>query len=224
MKEENYEQLKDTALAQGMTLFGVATIGNLKQNIAEISPGTTENLPFAISAGVKLSDKIIEDIQDHPTRLYLHHYRQVNYLLDRTALFLTDLIQKKGYQALPLPASQTIDWEHQKGHLSHKLIAQQAGVGWIGRNNLLISPENGARVRLISILTNLPLAVDEKLDMDCGNCRGCIEVCPAGAIKERKEDFDHVACFEQLKRFRKEYNIPHYICGICVKACTGSIG
>jgi len=222
MEEENYNWLKEVALAQGISVFGVARIDNIKQRYAEISPETMENLPFAISMGFRLSERIIEDIKDHPTQLYLHHYRQVNYFLDRTALFLTDLIQKKGYQALPIPASQIIDREHQKGHLSHKLIAKEAGIGWIGKNNLLVSPEWGARIRLVSILTNLPLKSDKKLNKDCGDCRKCLNVCPAGAIKEKMEDFDYLACFEQLKRFRKQYNIPHHICGICVKACRGS--
>jgi len=188
-----------------------------------ISPEVIESLPFAISLAFRLSDKVIEDIKDHPTQLYLHHYRQVNYLLDRVALLIADNIQKRGYDALPIPASQVIDWENQKGHLSHKLVAQEAGLGWIGRNNLLVTPEWGARVRLVTVLTNLPLKTDRRLKKDCDSCKACTQVCPAQAIKEKKEEFDHIACFETMKKFRKEYNISHYICGICVKACKGQI-
>jgi len=220
-EEENYKKLQNVALSNGMSLFGVARIENLKERILQISPEVLEDLKFAISLGARLSDKVIEDIQDHPTRLYLHHYRQVNYLLDRAALLLTDFIQKEGYQALPIAASQIIDWENQKGHLSHKHVAACAGIGWIGRNNLLVTPKWGARVRLVSILTDFPLKVDKKLDRNCGDCTRCLNVCPVGAIKEKKEDFDHLACFEQLKRFRKDYNIGQYICGICVKVCNG---
>ncbi len=218
----NNKLLKDIAFAQGISLFGVAKITDgIKQNVIQISPRILEDLSFAISLGFRLSDKVIDDIKDHPTQLYLHHYRQVNYLLDRVALIISNFIQSQGYQALPIPASQVIDWENQRGHLSHKLIASEAGLGWIGRNNLLVTPNWGARVRLVSILTNMPLQPTRRSSRNCGNCYRCIEVCPAGAIKQRKEDFDHLACFEQLKKFRKEYNIPHYICGICVKACKG---
>lgn len=222
MKEDNYNQLKDIALAEGMSLFGVAKFNdNLRQKVIGISPEIIGNLSFAISLGFTLSDSVIEDIKDHPTQLYLHHYRQVNYLLDRVAVLLSNFIQKKGYQALPIPASQVIDWEHQRGHLSHKLIASEAGLGWMGRNNLLVTAKWGARVRLVTILTDFPLLTNEKLKVDCGNCYRCLEVCPAGAIGEKREDFNHLACFEQLKKFRKECNIGHYICGICVKACRG---
>jgi len=167
VERENYNRLKDIALAQGISLFGVARIDNLNQHLIGIFPQTVEDLSFAISLAVRLSDKIIDDIKDHPTQLYLHHYRQVNYLLDRVALLLSNFIQQQGYQALPIPASQVIDWEHQKGHLSHKLVASEAGLGWIGRNNLLVTPTWGARVRLVTILTDFPLLTYQKLSRSC---------------------------------------------------------
>jgi len=223
MERENYNQLKEMALDQGISLFGVAKMtDSLKQKVIGISRQIVETFPFAISLAFRLSNSVIDDIEDHPTQIYLHHYRQVNYLLDRVALLLSNFIQKKGYQALPIPASQVIDWEHQRGHLSHKLIASEAGLGWIGRNNLLVTPKWGARVRLVSILTDFPLLTDKKLDMDCGDCYKCLKVCPAGAIGEKKEDFNHLACFEQLKEFRKKWNIGHYICGVCLKVCKGA--
>ena len=104
------------------------------------------------------------EIEDHPTALYLHHYRQANYILDQIAFRVAALIQRSGGQALPIAASQIVDWEHQRGHLSHKALAHAAGLGWLGRNNLLVHPQFGARVRLVSILTDLPLQVDRPLD------------------------------------------------------------
>jgi epoxyqueuosine reductase QueG len=92
-------------------------------------------------------------------------------------------------------------------------------VGWLGRNNLIIHPQHGARIRLVSILTDLPLQADEPREETCGACRRCIALCPAGAIKEKVEEFDHLGCFEKLKEFRTAYNVGQYICGVCVKAC-----
>jgi epoxyqueuosine reductase len=151
--------------------------------------------------------------------LYLHHYRQANYRLDRIALDLTALIQRAGGNAIPIAASQIVDWEGQRGHLSHKALAHAAGLGWRGRNNLLINPIYGARVRLVSILTDLPLLIDSPLNSFCDQCRRCIAACPAGAIKEKVEEFDHWGCFEKLKEFRNNYHVGQYICGVCVKAC-----
>jgi epoxyqueuosine reductase QueG len=114
-----------------------------------------------------------------------------------------------------------VDWKTQKGHLSHKHAAKAAGLGWIGRNNLLVSKRFGSRIRLVTILTDFPLAINSPSLEDCGSCRDCLSVCPAGAIAERQKDFDHLRCYEQLRTFAKTLHFSHNICGICVKACRG---
>jgi epoxyqueuosine reductase len=217
----NYSRLKDYSLDLGASLFGVANVEPLKHSFIFLSPETLDSLPYGISLAIRLSDRVIEDLEDRPTRLYLHHYRQINYFLDRLALMISSFIQEEGWQALPIPASQVVDWEKQKGHLSHKRVAQEAGLGWIGRSNLLVSPEYGARIRLVTILTDFPLQCDQPQEGSCGSCRECLSACPAGAIKESLKDFDPGTCFEQLRCFRKRDNIAHYICGLCVKACPG---
>jgi epoxyqueuosine reductase QueG len=183
---------------------------------------------LAISIGKTLSESILEEITDHPTKLYFHHYRMINLFLDQLAIKVAGEIEKAGYQALPIPASQIVDWQNQKAHLSHKRIAEKAGFGWIGRSNLLVTPEYGAQIRLVTILTDLPISlpppspqVGEDKSGGCGECYECIKVCPAQAIKERKEDFDHIKCFEKLKEFQRKGYSSQYICGICVKACNG---
>ncbi len=100
-------------------------------------------------------------------------------------------------------------------------MASAAGLGWIGRNNLLVSEQFGARVRLVTILTNLPLVIDSPSAKDCGSCCSCLSACPAGAIKMHQEEFDHLRCYEQLRSFAKTLHFSHNICGVCVKACRG---
>jgi len=97
-------------------------------------------------------------------------------------------------------------------------------LGWIGRNNLLVTKRYGSCLRLGTILTDIPLKADSPLDQDCGLCRRCLNVCPVNAIHESPADFDHIACYEQLKIFQKKHNIRHMICGICVKVCLGEFG
>jgi epoxyqueuosine reductase QueG len=133
------------------------------------------------------------------------------------------VIQQEGFQALPIAASQVIDWEGQKGHVSHKAIAIAAGHGWIGRNNLLVNPLYGSQVRLVTVLTDYPLLTNEPVKANCGTCTLCITVCPARAIHEDRTEFDHRGCFEKLRTFKNSGNIGHYICGICIKACTGPV-
>ncbi len=205
----------------GVSLFGVARVGPLRGKFSSLPPGGIDSLPFAISLGVPLSDKVLESIEDGPTPLYFFHYQRVNILLDEMALRITLHIQNQGFDALPIPASQVIDWQRQRGHLSHKHVAKEAGLGWIGRNNLLITPKFGSRARLVSILTDIPLKSDGPIQRDCGDCRNCISVCPARAIADNPLEFDHIGCYEKIKALCKERNIRHYICGICIKACPG---
>jgi epoxyqueuosine reductase len=219
IEEIHYRMLQEETRRLGGDLFGVADLSQTPMITYELDEDLLRKLPFGISIGVRLADAVLEDIEDHPTLLYLHHYRQANYLLDRIALDVTALIQRAGGKAIPIAASQIVDWENQRGHLSHKALAQAAGLGWRGRNNLLVNPAYGARIRLVSILTDLPLQTDRPLDNSCDTCRRCIAACPAGAIKEKVDEFDYLGCFEKLKEFRNTYNVGQYICGVCVKAC-----
>lgn len=178
-----------------------------------------EPLPRTIVFGYPLSKSVLETITDRPTLVYKHHYKTVNWILDQTAYHLVRFIEKRAKQAIAIPASQTVDWEHQKGHISHKLLAREAGLGYIGRNGLLINPAYGAHVRYASILTDLDFEPDEKINGACGQCRKCIEVCPARAITE--EGVDLSRCLAKLKEFSKIRGIGQYICGVCVKVCDG---
>ena len=217
---KNYSTLKKLSAEAGLDLFGVADIKSIKKDF-RISPQILEKLDKAVCLGVRLSGSILGEISLAPTRLYFHHYRTVNAFLDQAALKITNYIQKKGFLALPIPASQILDWEKQLAHLSHKELGVLAGLGWIGRNNLLVNPGLGSQIRLASILTDMPLKTDKPTKQACGSCRLCIEACPVNAIKESPSDFEHLICFEKLKDFQKQRLVDQYICGVCVNACRG---
>lgn len=216
------DELKEFAFSLGISLFGIAYVRPIKKEFLFFDE-TLKDLDYTISLGLRLSDGILEDITSFPTKIYFHHYRQANAILDQIAFKVSNFIQDKGYKALPVPASQIVDWEKQLGHLSHKKVGELSGIGFIGRNNLLVNPDIGSRFRLVTILTDIPLEPDKKLKEDCGECMACISVCPAAAIKEKKEDFDHIKCFEKLKEFRNKRLVDQFICGVCVKACKGEL-
>lgn len=217
----HYEELKKFVLQEGASLFGVADTSALQDRFNALSPKALEGLNRAISMAFHLSDRVMEDVVDGPTKLYFFHYQRVNVLLDELALKVTNFIQNRGWPALPIAASQIIDWQKQQAHLSHKHVAQKAGLGWIGRNNLLVSPQFGARQRLVTVLTSMPLTIHEPLAWGCDDCRACISSCPSQSIKERPEDFDHLGCYHQIKALVKAAGISQNICGLCVKACRG---
>ena len=219
-KNRNYLNLKKFCQQQGVELFGVADIRKIKKDFL-LSPASLEKFDTAICVGVRLSKAILEEIEQAPTKLYFHHYRTVNNFLDQVALKLCNYIQRKNFLALPISASQIVDWQNQRAHLSHKKIGYLAGLGWMGRNNLLVNKDLGSQFRLVSILTNMPLKIDKPTREDCGDCQLCIAICPVEAIKEKPQNFDHIKCFEKLKEFQKQRLVDQYICGICVKVCKG---
>lgn len=220
LKSKNYFLLKRFSQKLGVDLFGVADINRIKKDFI-LSQNLLEKFDKAISLGVRLSESILEEIENAPTRLYFHHYRTTNNFLDQVALKVSHYIQRKGYLAIPIASSQIVDWSKQRGHLSHKEIGYLAGLGWRGRNNLLVNRRLGSQFRLVSVLTNFPLKINKPEEQDCQNCRLCIGVCPVGAIKESPLDFDYLKCFEKLKEFQKQHIVDQYICGICVKVCAG---
>jgi epoxyqueuosine reductase len=218
----NYLSLKKLCLDAGADLFGVADIKDIKNGF-ELSKESVDRISRAVCLAVRLSQGVLEDIKDAPTKLYFYHYKTANVFLDQLAFRTAGFIQKKGFLAIPIPASQIVEWSTLKAHLSHKQISHLAGLGWIGRNNLLVNKQFGSQLRLATILTDMPLKIDKPVKDNCSGCRLCIQLCPAGAIKDDPVDFDHIKCFEKLKELQKQRQVDQYVCGVCVNACRGAV-
>lgn len=196
----------------------MADISGIKGEFS-FPPEVVERFDKAICLGVRLSDAVFEEISDAPTKLYYYHYKTANVFLDQLTFRVSNILQDAGCYAMPIPASQIISWRKKKVHLSHKRLAELAGLGWVGRNNLIVNEKLGSRFRLASILTDMDIKADKPIENKCGSCVACISTCPAGAIKEDPTKFDHNACSEKLKEFHRRRLVGQYICGVCVKAC-----
>lgn len=212
------QALEDMARQMGAVLFGIARLDEIPEATGEVS---LDGLVTGISFGYRLSDVVLDGIADHPTRTYQYHYRQVNLLLDGIGLRLASHLQEVGSRAFPVPSSQVVHWDRLVGHVSHKVIGRLAGLGWTGRNALLVNPRYGARVRYASVLTDLVLPYDKAIDDNCGDCRRCVVACPGRAIGADPGSFDLARCIETIDEMRKKENIGSRICGVCVKACVG---
>jgi epoxyqueuosine reductase len=218
--DSTYEDLQQLALSMGASLFGVADLDRVRAD-TDLLDACYDNFTRGISIGTRLDAAVLAGITDGPTIEYSREYQRVNKVLDSAAEALESSLNSEGSSALRIPASEVTDWEKLRGHLSHKLIGRYAGLGWIGRNILLVNPEFGSQVRYVTVLTDAPLDADRPLEADCGTCSTCVAVCPAGAAADDPSNFDLGACFNQVTEFNERLDKPHFICGICIKACRG---
>jgi epoxyqueuosine reductase QueG len=218
--EENQQALTTLCKSLGFTDVGYVP---LKQISEALHPSLREIITSKITGAIAfvfhLSDAIMDSIVDHPTALYSFHYNRVNHWIDTKILDVMTEIQNAGVAALPIPASQVVDRGSQRGHVMHKIVALEAGLGWIGRNNLLVTKKHGARVRLGTLLTGLPLVPSKKLPFSCGTCSNCVATCPAKAIGESPEEFRLDLCDMQIRSFKQRMFVTQGICGICQTAC-----
>lgn len=109
-----------------------------------------------------------------------------------------------------------------------KSYAQQAGLGWIGRNSLLIHPKYGSGLFLCEILINFPLEPDPPFTMDgCQNCHRCLKACPTQAILPNRS-IDARRCLSYLtienraeipQEFRQAMGNRVFGCDQCQLAC-----
>lgn len=108
--------------------------------------------------------------------------------LDELARAVAVFIEAQGGLALPVPADDPyFHWEEERKHgmgiLSHRHAAVKAGLGIIGKNALVITPEYGNRVEFVSILTDLVLTPSAPApDLCPPGCRLCLDACPVGAL------------------------------------------
>ena len=81
-EKDHYDRLKKFVLAEGGSLYGVAKTAAAEKWIHALSSKTLKELDRAISIGFHLSDRVLEDIESGPTKLYFFHYQRVNVFLD----------------------------------------------------------------------------------------------------------------------------------------------
>lgn len=110
---------------------------------------------------------------------------------DKLAEWTADFIASKGYKAFAqsernLDLHGFYDEATKTTSLPHKKIAIMAGLGWIGKSNLLVTQEYGSALCMCSVLTNAPFLTENKsiIMPECGECTVCKDTCPAGAIHD----------------------------------------
>ena len=96
--------------------------------------------------------------------------------------------------------------------IREKYWAQQAGIGFVGRNNLLILPGRGSFFFLGEVVTTLELEPDAPLEMSCGACHRCVDACPGGALSLEGDAADASRCLS-CQLIERRGDLPEWVAG-----------
>ncbi len=211
--------------------IGYAQLEKYEKELIKFGGNIVKGYKYGISIGIVLANSIVNHLPDrfdpNVACAYKDHaYNIINERLNLIASKLSSFINQKGYKTLPITVSDRTNEEEAIPTVSHKMIAHIAGLGWIGKNCLLITLKHGPRVRFISLLTNAPLkAEDNPVEQKCKDCIECMRICPAQAIKgvnykmgqprEDRLDFKKCQDYFELLEEKNKWNV----CGMCLYIC-----
>ncbi|MGE5417927.1 MAG: epoxyqueuosine reductase [Acidobacteriota bacterium] len=215
-------QIKDNARNLGADLVGVASVDRFADAPNGFHP--TDIMPQAKTV-IVLAKAFPKEVLINKRRLtsYTNVFGGLVARLDSIALEIANYIEELGFRAYPVPTDDPYtSWDeenlHGRGDLSHRHAAVAAGLGILGKNTLLVTPQYGNRVYLTSIITNLEIEPDSLLEggLCPEECRICLDACPAGAL-------DGTTVIQKLCRPQMSATLPRgfkiYACWECRRVC-----
>ncbi|HEY5560611.1 MAG TPA: epoxyqueuosine reductase [Clostridiaceae bacterium] len=185
-------------------------------DISMLSAIENRGYSVAILIGIVLSTDYIfrlskENILDHS------EFGEKEHRADELAEWTADFIIAKGYKAFAqsernLGLHGFYDETTKTTPLPHKKVAILAGLGWIGKNNLLVTQEYGSALCMCTILTNASLPTENKpiVMPKCRKCTVCKDVCPVGVIHGSTWNTD----------VNRDLIVDVYHCSTCLKCLS----
>ncbi len=202
----NPDSLKDLLLSSGATLTGVG-------DVTEALSGDIRHLTRGIAIAVR------KDLNRDT----------VEFLLGLQGL-IEAWLRKRNYRFLTIPP----DSDRRNGKFisrlyeffSHKTAATCAGLGWIGKNGLIINSRYGPKLSWATVLTDAPFMTDRPITKSlCGNCNLCVRHCPSSALTGTSwsigEPFSEIVIYSRCSSLKKKRTVfnnkPN--CGLCINIC-----
>jgi epoxyqueuosine reductase QueG len=216
-------------------IFGVASFKNVFNSLLPVQKKRLQDLlgksyedfmktGSIISLGIIYPPEIIEYINvqkqglidKEKWNLYGDEYKHLN-----------DMLKEIGYKlahefngiSIPPTTGAPVDLinnvkDYYPFTISHRVVAEHAGLGWRGKSELIITENYGPAVRFTSILINLPLLQGNKIENKCGECMACLEACPILKNKNNLADYR-----ETCRKYLISLDLKYDVCGKCIKAC-----
>jgi len=206
-------QIKAVARRSGAALVGVTRLTDDVRYADFDVPFT-----YAISVAVPMDrEEMLHTPSDRSGLEIQRVYKDVN----RVAIELAEHIRALGW-----PARASTNISPDATEVLHLPIAVRAGLGQLGKHGSMITPEHGSNLRLATVLTDLPLAIDEPRDFGvddfCASCRICETNCPPHALSPSKQ------MVRGVHRWYVDFDkcVPYFAktagCGICIEVCPWS--
>lgn len=192
--------LRNEVLAEcgklGADMAGIAPVERFKNAPLRMSPsGLLPSARSVIVAGIHHPDACIE-LSGEPSPHDIGSYTvqgTMNSKLDDISFLMAKFLEKKGYAAIPVAASNIWRYYGYKDlkvnfapDIVHRYAAVAAGLGEIGWNGLFLTNEYGPRQRVVSIITEAEIAPDPMYagPGTCDRCMACVRACPTDAFRK----------------------------------------
>lgn len=151
--------------------------------------------------------------------IYARWYETLNNSLNVTSLRLAESIN-----GIPLPATsegmaavvETVK-DYFPTVVSHRVHAEHSGIGWRGKNSLIVNPVYSCMIRLAGVITAEPVITTTRLDDNCGSCDSCLQACTFLKHMDRLEEYR-----QQCLNYMNWLDLYEEVCGKCIKACVHS--
>ena len=157
---------------------------------------------------------------------YHHLLKKISLEIDTTTSAISAFLKAVGIKHFLVPQGGQ-DPETLLAKFPHKLAATRAGLGWIGKNSLLVTSKYGPRVRLATLLIDSDFPCGEPVNVPkCGECMACVEACPYAYIKgknwypgmQRNDLLNAHLCSAEREAYRSIIGHKHE-CGFCLLVC-----
>ncbi|MDP3516040.1 MAG: tRNA epoxyqueuosine(34) reductase QueG [Pseudohongiella sp.] len=149
---------------------------DLRLDPAQLHPGTLRVLSVRMDYSLSLDQTLAPLQQKH--KAYISRYARgrdyhklIRRRLQRLAERISGQVGAFGYRAFVDSAP-----------VLERALAEKAGLGWIGKNTMLINKQAGSWFFLGELFTDLPLPVDAPASAHCGSCSACLDICPTQAF------------------------------------------